>query len=85
MRDTRPSKLELIGRTKGRIFSATYNKKNGETRVIVCRTGVKKGVKGTGTWMYDRTKYVKVYDMHRQGFRTLILDQIDDIKCGAAI
>jgi len=85
MRDTRPSKLELIGRTKGRIFSATYNKKNGETRVIVCRTGVKKGVKGTGTWMYDRTKYVKVFDMHRQGFRTLILDQIDDIKCGAAI
>lgn len=85
MRDTRPSTLELIGRTKGRIFSATYNKKNGETRIIVCRTGVKKGVKGTGTWMYDRTKYVKVYDMHRQGFRTLILDQIDEIKCGAAI
>ena len=84
MRDTRPTNhLEVIGKTKGRIFSVDYTKKNGETRVIVCRTGVKKGVKGTGTWMYDRTKYVKVFDMHRQGFRTLILESIGNIWCGA--
>jgi len=83
MRDTRH--LLTIGKTKGRIFSVGYNKKDGTFRRIVCRTGVQKGVKGTGTWMYDRTKYVKVYDMHRQGFRTLIIDNIDNIKCGAAI
>lgn len=83
MRDTRH--LEAIGKTKGRIFSVGYNKKNGECRRVICRTGVKKGVKGTGTWMYDRTKYVKVYDMHNRGFRTLILDSITDVKCGAAV
>ena len=74
-----------ILKTNGRIFALDYEKTDGTLRRVIARTGVRKGVKGTGR-DYNKAVYVKVYDMHRKGFRTLILDSIvGDIKCGALV
>ena len=68
--------------TKGRIFAVDYKKTDGTFRRVVARLHVGKGVKGTGP-SYNRAVYIKVYDMHAHGFRTLILDSIaGPIKCG---
>jgi hypothetical protein len=71
--------------TKGRIFAVDYEKTDGTFRRIVARLHVGKGVKGTGPG-YNRAVYIKVFDMHKNGFRTLILDHIaGPIKCGKTI
>tara|TARA_Y100000361_G_C11002278_1_gene259963 strand:- start:213 stop:491 length:279 start_codon:yes stop_codon:yes gene_type:complete len=71
--------------TGGRIFAVDYKKTDGTFRRVVARLHVGKGVKGTGPG-YNRAVYIKVFDMHANGFRTLILDQIaGPIKCGKII
>ena len=38
----------LISNTRGRIFSVTFLKSNGDLREMTCRLGVRKGVTGAG-------------------------------------
>jgi len=72
----------LIGSTSGTIFSVTFTKRTtGEDRKMVCRTGVRKGVKGVGM-SYDpgEKDLVVVFDMQKKGFRTIPLEGIKEIK-----
>ena len=64
---------QYIYKTKGKIFSAVYTKKNGEKRKIVCMLGVFKYVKGVGLKFkpVDPSKerdLILVYDMHYAKF-----------------
>jgi len=63
-----------IAATKGKIFALGFVKANGDYRRMVCRTGVKKGVKGTGK-PDDLSKlpYRRVYDMQKHAFRRINL------------
>lgn len=72
----------LIDRTKGRIFRVTFIKSDGTQRVMICRTGVKKGVNGNGNKMNENAAMIRrhVYDMQKQSFRTIPLDKIINIK-----
>jgi len=59
---------ELIdSMSNGRIFSVQFVKKDGTVRDMVCRKGVRKGVKGTGAgWGQGALKPLRtVYDMHK--------------------
>jgi len=57
---------ELIEKSKNKIFSAEFIKKNGEHRLINARLGVSKGIKeNSRPRPYDPSKYglICVYDM----------------------
>lgn len=75
----------LIDRMKnGRIFSVQFVKKDGTVRDMICRKGVRKGVKGTGAgWGEGSMKPLRtVFDMRKAAFRTIPTDRIVRLKVG---
>jgi len=69
----------LIDNAKGRIFTATFVKKDGEVRVMNCRTGVTKGTKGGRNNLEGKPNYVSVYDVQRKSYKTLNVDTLKSI------
>lgn len=69
--------VELINKSKGRIFSVTFKKKDNTIRVMNCRLKVTKHLKG-GELAYDPTlKGLKsVFDMHNKEYRMINLETI---------
>ena len=70
--------------TTGRIFSVQFVTKDGTVRDMVCRKGVRKGVKGTGAgWSQGALKPLRtVFDMHKAAFRTIPTDRVVRVKVG---
>ena len=69
--------VELINLSKGKIFTAEFRKKDNTTRVMNCRLGVVKDVKGTGMAYNPSVKGLKpVYDMQLKDWRMINLDTI---------
>ena len=60
--------------TQGRIFGVTFEKKDGSLRQMVCRKGVRVGVKGTGAgWGAGSLKPLRtVFDMKEYNTQILI-------------
>ncbi len=69
---------ELLQR-EGRIFGATYVKKNGEVTKINGRFGVHKFVKGTGS---SSPNVWTVWDNNRKRYTALIPENIQSITYG---
>ena len=79
---------EIIdGFKTGHIFSVQFVKKDGTVRDMVCRKGVRKGVKGTGAgWGQGALKPLRtVFDMHKAAFRTIPTDRVVRIKVGGSV
>jgi len=74
---------KAIESTKGQIFALGFVKKDGTYRKMICRTGVRKGVKGTGK-PDDLVKlpYRRVYDMRKHAWRRVNLATTLWIKTG---
>lgn len=72
---------ELILGTKGRIFSVTFVKANGEERKLIGRVGVKKFVKGTGG-RYKPEDYdlITLFDMQKMAYRMVNLKTIKELS-----
>ena len=70
--------LEEIRKSDGKIFSVHFIKRTtGELKKMVCRLGVKKGVKGVGLPYNPLSKgLLPVFDMQKNGFRQISLDNI---------
>lgn len=69
--------VDLIMQSKGKIFTATFKKKDNTIRKINCRIGVKKGVNGNGLKFNPTEKGLKtVYDMCKQEWRLLNLETL---------
>lgn len=66
----------------GRFFSVTFTKRtDGRTRVMNCRKGVSKDVKGEGhRYNVEEKGLVCVRDVQKQGFRMIPLESIRRIK-----
>jgi pyruvate/2-oxoglutarate/acetoin dehydrogenase E1 component len=80
------SAVELINKTKGKIFTAEFRKKDNTTRVMNCRLGVTKGVNGTGMSYNPSLKGLKpVYDMQAKEWRMINLDTITRLSIGGEI
>jgi hypothetical protein len=62
---------------KGRIFSATFIKKDGSIRKINCRLGVIKALRG-GSLKYnaEACNNLVVYDLQAKDYRTIPLDKL---------
>ena len=71
--------IENILNSKGRIFTVTFTKKDGSTRVMNCRLGVTKHLKG-GTSTLNPDEYITVYDMQNKGYRAINRSTIIDVK-----
>jgi hypothetical protein len=73
--------LEQIKKTKGKIFSVTFVKKDGSVRKMTARLGVKKDLKGVGL-SFDPTakQLVVVFDMHKRAYRMINLQTIITFK-----
>ena len=67
----------------GKIFSASFTKADGSERIILCRTGVKKDLKGKGL-NYDPRKVhnLIVWDLDKEQYRTIKTDRLNWIKTG---
>ena len=76
--------IEVVG--DGRIFSATFVKKDGTIRVMNCRRGVSKGVTGEGLKFNPSDKQLLgVFDMHKDQHRFINLQTLSQIKAGGEV
>lgn len=72
---------EIRNRAEDTFFSVHFIKKNGELRKMVCRLGVKKGVKGVGM-SYNPTEkgLLCVYDVAKRAFRMINIRTIQFLQ-----
>lgn len=71
--------VEKILNSNGKIFSVTFTKKDGTTRVMNARLGVKKYLKG-GASTLNEDEYITVFDMQKLGYRAINRKTIIDVK-----
>lgn len=72
---------EAVKKANGRIFSVEFVKKDNTVRKMVCRTGVKKHLKG-GELAYDPIEkgLLAVFDMEKAEYRMINLRTIINIS-----
>lgn len=75
--------VEMINKSKGKIFTAKFIKKNGKVRTMNCRIGVSKGVNGKGMAYNPSLKGLKpVFDMQSKEWRSINLETISELNIG---
>jgi hypothetical protein len=74
---------QLIKATKGKFFTVTFIKKDGNPRVMNAKLGVKKYLKG-GELPYDPEEkgLIPVYDMQKGAYRSVNVSTITNLKIG---
>lgn len=71
--------VQLIEDSDGKIVSVTFTKADGTLRVMTCRLGVTKHLKG-GESTLDNSKYLTVYDVQKRGYRAINKYTIVSVK-----
>ncbi len=69
------SMADMVANSSGKFVTVTFYKKNGDIRVMNCRLGVTKHLKG-GQSTLDKEKFLIVYDMVKKGYRAIDKDSI---------
>jgi hypothetical protein len=70
----------LLDNTDGRFFTVQFEKQNGDLRVMNCRGGVRRYLKGGTNNMEDKPQYYTVFDVRRKSYRTINLSTIQNIR-----
>jgi len=80
---SRPEAKQMIKDTKGKFFTVTFTKKDGTTRVMNARLGVKAYLKG-GELPYDSEVkgLIPVYDVKTKDYRMVNINSITYLKIG---
>lgn len=68
----------IVANSNGKFVKVTFTKKDGSLRVMVCRLGVTKHLKG-GESTLDADKYLTVFDVQAQGYRAINKDAIQSV------
>ena len=77
----RDTAKKYIYETNGKFFSAVFTKKNGEKRLMTCRTNVRRYVKGVGLSFKPQDKgLMTVFDIHKGGYRFINLMTLKSLK-----
>lgn len=71
--------VERILSSNGKIFSVEFVKKDGSVRLMNCRLGVTKYLKG-GQSTLDPNKFITVYDLQSEGYRAINIETIINVK-----
>jgi len=74
----------IIAESNGKIVNVTFTKKDGSLRVMTCRLGVQKHLKG-GESTLDADKYITVFSMQDQGYRAINKDTIVSVKANGEV
>ena len=79
---TQKDLAELIDSiNNGQIFTATFIKKNGDTRIMNCRKGVAKHTQGGSLAFNPKEKgLIGVYDLQAKGYRFINRKTLTGIK-----
>ena len=81
MKIARENLKEFIYNTNGKIFTIEFVKKNGEHRVMNCRLGVKKYLRGGRNNVTGLDKpYIIVFDLKNKQYRAVNLRTARKIK-----
>ena len=85
MKISRAKATELIRESQGKAISATFIKKNGETRMLNGRTGVYKSPHAplTGEGLkYTPSDYglVSIFDMQKKAYRMININTLSELK-----
>jgi hypothetical protein len=76
--------MELIQATNGKFFSVEFVKKDGSTRTMIGRTGVRQGLTGQGlNFSPEQRGLVVVYDVQVKGYRMVNTNTVTSFRCGA--
>ena len=80
MKINKAQATEKILASNGKFFGVTFTKKNGETREMICRKGVKKHLKG-GELMFDPNEkgLAVVFDMKKNAYRMININTLEKI------
>lgn len=73
------SLVDRILNSNGKIMTVKFIKKDGSLRVMNCRLGVTKHLKG-GTSTLNPDRFITVYDLKSEGYRAIDKDTILDVK-----
>lgn len=65
--------------SNGKIFSVEFIKKDGSRRLMNCRLGVTKHLKG-GISTLDADRFITVYDLQSKGYRAIDKKTIINVK-----
>jgi SWIM zinc finger len=80
-------RMRLIQGTRGRWFATELRLKNGALRRMVCRYGVRKGIRGI--WPPKRHPFMSglavVWDVAQRDYRTITLASMISLRCGSLI
>lgn len=73
--------VNIINSQGGKFHSVTFVKKNGDLRLMNCRKGVTKYLKG-GTLKYNRADkgLIGTYDVRAKGYRSINVNTIVSIR-----
>lgn len=82
MYPSRKEKLEAIMATKGRIFTVTFIKANGEVRQLNGRLEVKKHLRGGDSTTAHIPNLITVFDMQKKAYRNINLDTLISLRYG---
>jgi len=67
----------------GKVFGATFTKKDGTVRVMSCRRGTSTGIKGTGFNHAEASgHYLTVFDMNKKSYRNINIHTLTEIRVG---
>ena len=69
----------IVASSNGRFVSVTFKKADGTLRVMLCRLGVTKHLKG-GESTLDADKFLTVYDVQKQGYRAINKGTIQSVR-----
>ena len=82
----RDTAKQYMYKTNGKIFSVVFTKKNGEKRLMGCRLGVSKYVKGVGLKFKPEEKsLIGVFDMVKRAYRFISLHTLEQLKINGHI
>jgi hypothetical protein len=71
--------VDRILNSNGKIMTVKFVKKDGSLRVMNCRLGVTKHLKG-GCSTLNPDKFITVYDLKSEGYRAIDKESILDVK-----
>lgn len=79
-------KESLVKFLGNKIFTAIFRKKDGSLRKMNCRLNVKKHLKGGEKSYKDEDfNYLTVFDLNKNGYRTINLNTIEQIKANGKV
>jgi hypothetical protein len=73
--------LEVVG---GGFFTVQFMKKDNTTRVMRCRKGVKKHLKGGVSTIKDKKELISVYSLDVESYRCFDKNKVIEIKGAGA-